>query len=571
MSIRIYDDQNMYMSTSSGDDWFYITFDSDGDANFWLHPEVSTLDVDLEVHEGSKNNRIARSSKGTGEDDLISELPVTAGTTYYVKVKHYSGSGRYLLRAKNYPTSSGGSFDLGITTVNSSSKQPFTTGEEVRFAVNVKNYSSNESPGYRVAVYDSRGRLLDYDDEKSLPSSETGNASLYVTINEPGDHELKFVIEPDSGKDADSNDNTAYRTYTWTSLGDNSTNLGIAIIVPFSPESGDFNTYEDVELQILVRNYMSTYSPEYRVAIYDSSNNMLGYADQPSLSGRGSKSSYITINMSTPGTHELKFAIETDTGIDTNPSDNIEYKSFTWINSTGGVDCDLGTQQHINRVNKHESKYGAKLTLAQIMSEFNSYDKAIIEDLKFNLYANFDRLCKKINELVKKVEMTEQIHYFRNKLNKAPKTLEALLREKSKWTLLPPHLSAFHMHGIDGVFNLKFVSKNGGLFEAVYNKNNRLVTDRLNMGTYNFVGPDDASGHTEYDVKPYNKYGNTERCTGDGAVISFGKAIENLAKCSVNLDALQRYQKYYSEMNGQTFNINDSIKILEDELLIAKK
>ena len=232
---------------------------------------------------------------------------------------------------------------------------------------------------------------------------------------------------------------------------------------------------------------------------------------------------------------------------------------------------DLGTIQHINRINKAELIYGPYFTLTQLISEFNSYNNETIEDLKYNKYTNFDRVCKKVNELVKKVKMTEEIHYFRNRLNKGPKELELLLKEKDNWVLLTPDKSAFHMHGRDGIFNLKFISKDEGNFEVVYDKDNKLVTNRINMGTYNFANPEDIKGHEKYDLKPYYSWGNTEMCTGDGQLESLKKAINNLTRFSSDLNAKERYEKYYFEMYGNPSDVAHSIKLLENEILMVEK
>jgi hypothetical protein len=84
----------------------------------------------------------------------------------------------------------------------------------------------------------------------------------------------------------------------------------------------------------------------------------------------------------------------------------------------------------------------------------------------------------------------EEIHYFRNKLNKVTTSLNHLLEinqslpKVRKWILLPPAESRFHMYGENGVYNLKFLSADG-TFEAIYDRQGNLVTDPRNMGTYN--------------------------------------------------------------------------------------
>ncbi len=56
-------------------------------------------------------------------------------------------------------------------------------------------------------------------------------------------------------------------------------------------------------------------------------------------------------------------------------------------------------------------------------------------------------------------------------------------------------------------------------YEVVLDRNNRIVTDPPNMGTYNFYNPEsdlmdnnlilNNSLHNEYDVKTYNLKGNS--------------------------------------------------------------
>ena len=71
--------------------------------------------------------------------------------------------------------------------------------------------------------------------------------------------------------------------------------------------------------------------------------------------------------------------------------------------------------------------------------------------------------------------------------------------------------SACHMQGTsktaDPLKNIKFVSVDGH-YEFVFNELGLLVTDPVNMGTYNFYSPnDDPIGHFCSDVIPWIKWG----------------------------------------------------------------
>jgi len=57
--------------------------------------------------------------------------------------------------------------------------------------------------------------------------------------------------------------------------------------------------------------------------------------------------------------------------------------------------------------------------------------------------------------------------------------------------------------------NVKYVSPDGS-YEAIYDVNNKLVTDPRDVGTYNFVSPnEDLVGHFIKDVIPWIRYGNS--------------------------------------------------------------
>ena len=168
-------------------------------------------------------------------------------------------------------------------------------------------------------------------------------------------------------------------------------------------------------------------------------------------------------------------------------------------------------------LNGYELSYGGKEAFNKIKEDMEAY---------INIYGstnnisdvNWRKLCYKINEFVSDFyAVWEEAHYFRNKLNRAPATLDKMielnrnLSSDKKWKLMDIDGSAYHMYGDEGEYNLKFVSYDG-IFEAVYNKKGELLTehnDPKNMGTYNYVSSDDWIGHGIYDVIPYMLFGNT--------------------------------------------------------------
>ncbi|CAH2213015.1 hypothetical protein [Tepidibacter aestuarii] len=192
------------------------------------------------------------------------------------------------------------------------------------------------------------------------------------------------------------------------------------------------------------------------------------------------------------------------------------------------------------------------LALNKIMKDFNFYKDQLNQINK----VNWNRICRKINQLViKHGEVDKELHYLRNLLNRAPRTLEEMLKlnenlpKKIKWRLLEPEKSVFHMYGKYGEFNLKFVSHDGK-FEAVYNKNGELLTeknDQINMGTYNYADPDDIIKHFIYDVAPYLRWGNTYNSLKP----QIYDVDANLARFKMNKHAKNRYERVRKQLEGK--------------------
>ena len=135
------------------------------------------------------------------------------------------------------------------------------------------------------------------------------------------------------------------------------------------------------------------------------------------------------------------------------------------------------------------------------------------------------RFCLFFNDQVKIYDcITEELHYFRNKLNRCPLSLDDMIDEinaasniDDKWIMCSPNKGRFHMYGKDGSYNIKFISSNNtkNLYEAVYDKNGKLITENddngKNMGTYNYASSSsDAEYHIKVDVKTYETWGNTK-------------------------------------------------------------
>lgn len=117
---------------------------------------------------------------------------------------------------------------------------------------------------------------------------------------------------------------------------------------------------------------------------------------------------------------------------------------------------------------------------------------------------------------------------------------------EKEWRLLAPNEVIYHMFGVNGEYNLKFVSFDG-LFEAVYNKNCILLTssnDAINMGTYNYADPENSPvQHGLYDVIPYYQLGNVAQVPKPNT-----SGYENLDRYEANSDAQNHYNKIYKQI-----------------------
>lgn len=178
----------------------------------------------------------------------------------------------------------------------------------------------------------------------------------------------------------------------------------------------------------------------------------------------------------------------------------------------------------------------ARLAFDQIISDVDNYGNQL-NDFGSSNVTSFNSLVSNIVKMVGSVDKV--MHFARNKLNRAPASLSAMVQYinsnlDKKWRLLPPEEAAYHMNGVGGEYNLKFISPDGH-FEGIYNSvTGTLVSDSENMGTYNYVDPSNTIEHTIYDVNPFYKWGNIEtginRSLTDGAFIENLKAADNLAK-----------------------------------------
>ncbi|WP_026881522.1 hypothetical protein [Clostridium akagii] len=192
------------------------------------------------------------------------------------------------------------------------------------------------------------------------------------------------------------------------------------------------------------------------------------------------------------------------------------------ISNTNNNAPILGSTQYIERIQKVAKVSGNRSALSLIMIDVSKNG----DQLDNNQSDNIKRFHKLVSSLIYKIGYVDiKTHYFRNQLNRAPKTLKQLMlinknvSVNKRWILLNAINSGYHMQGVDGEYNLKFISYDD-FYEAVYNKKGILLdehNDPINMGTYNYAaGICSNKAHMKFDVDPYLIYGNTLNSTQKG-------------------------------------------------------
>ncbi|HEX2945204.1 MAG TPA: hypothetical protein VHT96_04540 [Clostridia bacterium] len=206
-----------------------------------------------------------------------------------------------------------------------------------------------------------------------------------------------------------------------------------------------------------------------------------------------------------------------------------------YVSTSGQIGNDhlvLGSIEYVKKIQDIAVASGNRKALSVIMADVDKYGS----DLDQNSSDNSLRFCKLICSIISRIGYVDmKTHYFRNKLNRAPKSLQELIRINStlplnkRWILLSIGASCYHIQGTDGEYNMKFISYNG-FCEAVYNKKGVLLTennDPVNMGTFNYAaGIRSINAHIKYDISPYIKWGNTADSPQKGSM-SINKGVNS--------------------------------------------
>jgi RHS repeat-associated protein len=223
----------------------------------------------------------------------------------------------------------------------------------------------------------------------------------------------------------------------------------------------------------------------------------------------------------------------TENNIELSPEETTELATNRAYTDTTTGEYSLSSDGYLRKINRIKEQQGARIAFQRIMNDIRKY----YYEFHADNYENVRELYDLIDSLVAEIGTVDMdMHYFRNELNRVPKTLEDLYIENDNgntWNLISVIGSSYHMQdtpGMDqgeGLYNVKLMSADGR-FEAVYDKYGNLITEPINMGTYNYAptainvltpinSASSGLAHVKYDVKPYKRFGNTLDSSQKGA------------------------------------------------------
>lgn len=194
--------------------------------------------------------------------------------------------------------------------------------------------------------------------------------------------------------------------------------------------------------------------------------------------------------------------------------DNVEFLSNTYFYELDDLYERVKSENEKWYIFDGSNRVAAKAVITKMMKDLKSNPSILKNHENDNLYfETFDKNIRKLNSI------TEEIHYFRNTLNSysdAPTSLDEMitLTSEHKWKLFSAKFHRYNYEGVNAALNVKFISADGR-FEAVYNtETEEIVTDPVNMGTYNYapgsMNPKKYYKHYFFDLVPWKKWGNVE-------------------------------------------------------------
>lgn len=198
----------------------------------------------------------------------------------------------------------------------------------------------------------------------------------------------------------------------------------------------------------------------------------------------------------------------------------------------------------------HSKAIAANAILMRMMKDLEDQPRALRNHKNFDLFfETFDRHVRQLPYI------TEELHYFRNELNQygdAPAHLEEMIELAAcgKWRLFGARYHRYEVSELDAAYYVKFISANGR-FEAVYHtETGQIVTDPVNMGTYNYAPFSmwKFYQHHQYDKVPWMKWGNTDQLPYKE--ISHRQSRHGTSEQKNNTHELQQLIKKKSELHG---------------------
>jgi hypothetical protein len=204
----------------------------------------------------------------------------------------------------------------------------------------------------------------------------------------------------------------------------------------------------------------------------------------------------------------------------------------------------LGTDVYASRINAIAGIGSAEVAFFAMAYDVQHGYKSELDDFTSSNVTRFNSIVESVVQKIGIGNITKEIHYARNLFNRGFATLKELenynqsVADDMRWIKIDVAATAFHMHGDNGIYNVKYVSHDGH-FEAIYDFKGNLVALPINMGTYNFTSHIvDADKHSKYDVDPYYEFGNTagDPALGNpGAIIAAGDNLRRYYELPIRI------------------------------------
>lgn len=248
----------------------------------------------------------------------------------------------------------------------------FKPNTDIKFKVYTKNNDQSRKlgPKFEVIIKNSKGTILDRQEEKPSKYRENDRSSLDVNISEKGNQNLTFeIISKDSSFNENLSDNKKItRTFNFEEEDNEENKIEWLKIDSVSTNNTPF-IGEDTYFIVKIKNHGNGVSQPYTVTVHDENGKFLDSASKNPLSSGKEHTAHFKINIPTTGFHTLKFNIEGN-------SVSYLYENIEWADPSAF---------NLVKVLRREIDPNDILKLFQEVIQYGIHKTIVIESLKLIL------------------------------------------------------------------------------------------------------------------------------------------------------------------------------------------